>query len=284
MKQYLASAVVYLLMVAAVAVAQDPPRGDPLRPARGTGAQVQPKATQPGGFGQPGFTRVSPSRMASLEEEVELLEAHRDVRKAIIKAAEVAVKGAEVNLDLTSKANPSQGEIVKAKLEVDAARAQLEIKMAEMKEVEVKIKFAKKRLDDAKKAAADRGPGNNPFRKLDRKEVDPPPPLQRGGERKDTVDSTTARELKKQILILEAMMDSHKLKTAKAAEEARSAKAASERRIKLFAEGRIPSHIVESERKKGEEASAILDKALEEQLQIGEELAKAMAKLKENEK
>lgn len=279
MKQYLASAVVYLLMVAAVAVAQDPPRGDPLRPARGTGAQVQPKATQPGGFGQPGFTRVSPSRMASLEEEVELLEAHRDVRKAIIKAAEVAVKGAEVNLDLTSKANPSQGEIVKAKLEVDAARAQLEIKMAEMKEVEVKIKFAKKRLDDAKKAAADRGPGNNPFRKLDRKEVDPPPQAQGSNFSSAPSDRKTLMELRRQVRLLEAVIGVNKATILRAATQIQEAQAGGNL-LKALAAGQPNNHA----KSNLAEATVALDNAIAEKVINERELNKAKAKLQEIEK
>ena len=81
------------------------------------------------------------------EEELELIEAQRDIRKAHVRAAEVAVKAAETQFDCSTSAgnNVPQMERTKARLEVEAAQAQLEIKIAEMKEVEVRIKYSKKR-------------------------------------------------------------------------------------------------------------------------------------------
>ncbi len=158
-------------LVAACAAAQNPAT-PPAQPA------VQPKAVpaQPGGFGT---ARVTAARMAQLEEEVETLEAHRDVRKAHVKAAGVAVKAAELGVQqvraAAEKGIVSKEEIDKAALGVEAAKAQLEIHVAEMREVEVKIKYAKKRLEDAK-AAGVRQPGDNPFRKADPRPADPPPP------------------------------------------------------------------------------------------------------------
>jgi hypothetical protein len=189
MKQYLLAVGVFALVITAVATADDPKPTAPAQPAQPT-QPAQPKATtqpaqpgfqpaQPNPWGQP--TRIAPARMnmAQLEEEVETLEAHRDVKKAYIRAAEVAVKSAEVNLDLHTKAGAvvSQTDMLKAKVEVEAAKAQLDIRMAEMKEVEVKIKYAKKRLDEAKNLPMRPGgpaPGN--LLPVNPKPADPLPP------------------------------------------------------------------------------------------------------------
>ncbi len=177
MKQFL-FAVGALALAVAVTVAQDT-KPQPV-PAQASGKAAQPDAkanpfgVQPGGFTT--TARITPAKMAPLEEEFETVEAHRDVRKAYVKAAEVAIKAAEVNFELVSKAgaNIAQQELMKARLDVEAAKAQCDIRMAELKEVEVKVKFAKKRLDDAK-AAGVRVPAANPFQRVDPKQVDPPP-------------------------------------------------------------------------------------------------------------
>jgi hypothetical protein len=164
MKHYLLTAGVFALVVASVAWAQD---AKPLPAAGQAKAQVQPA--------QPGvFARVTPAKMATLEEEFEMIEAHREVRKAHVRAAEVALKGAEVHLDLMGKAGGAapQVEVARAKMDVEAAKAQLDIRMAELKEVEVKIKHAKKRLDDAKAAGVRPPPAAG---RVERKQVDPPP-------------------------------------------------------------------------------------------------------------
>ena len=190
MKRFVFVAGVIALISAAMAMAQDPAqpevpagkgKGQPDR-VKGKGAGL-PAELQPGGGFQPtpkdttwgtAPSRLAATRLASMEEEVETLEAHRDTKKAIVRAAEVAVKSAEVNFELISKAgvNIAQQELLKAKLEVEAAKAQLDIRMAETKEVEVKIKYAKKRLEDAKAAGVRPAPS---FR-TDPKPVDPPPP------------------------------------------------------------------------------------------------------------
>jgi len=182
MKQFLFAAGVFALVVASVAVADDPrPTQPPADPAgKGQAKKARPVETQPDPKANPWGTtiaRVAP-RIMAMEEEVETLEAQRDVRKAYVRAAEVGVKSAEVNLDRIARIGAAgvvtREETDKAKLEVEAAKAQLDIRMAELKEIEVKIKFAKKRLEDAKAAPA-RGPG--PFR-VNPPAVDPPPPRQ----------------------------------------------------------------------------------------------------------
>jgi hypothetical protein len=110
-------------------------------------------ANQPG---QPKMVPLPPRESATsrLEEEVEVLEAQRDIKKAYVKAAEIGVKAAHVGLDKISRIVASgavgKEDADRAKLEVEMAEAQLEIRVAEMKEVEVKIKHTKKRLDEAK--------------------------------------------------------------------------------------------------------------------------------------
>src|SRR5262245_23400659 len=156
MNRFMFAAAVFLiagLTISTVTLAMDDdPPAKPAQPKviQGKAIQVQPKAVQVQPI-QPGVGRVTATKMAQLEEEFETLEAHRDVKKAYVRAAEVTVKGAENTLELVNKPGVVAAvELMKAKLEVDAARAQLEIRIAELKEVEVKVKFAKKRLEDAK--------------------------------------------------------------------------------------------------------------------------------------
>jgi hypothetical protein len=177
MNRFLLAAGVFALALALSASAQDTKPGDPKQ-------TTQPKV---GGFGrtQPDakFGTTRPSFSATLvmtyEENVELLAAQRETRKAHVAAAEVAVKIAEVTAVQMEKAVEAKlgagaAELEKARLEVEAAKARRDIQIGELKEVEIRIKFAKKRLDEVK--AAERAPADNPFRKLERKPIDPPPP------------------------------------------------------------------------------------------------------------
>jgi hypothetical protein len=167
-------------VLANAAVAQDPPSTTPTQPGR-PGAKTQP---EPKGFpfGQPerGFPtpRVTAARMAALEEEFELVEAQRDVRRAHVQAAEIGLKGAELTMQnmerIAKNGVVSSQELDKAKLDVEAAKAQMQIKMAELKEIEVKVKYAKKRLDDAKAAGVRTAPTRPAF---------DPPPSPRGRDR-----------------------------------------------------------------------------------------------------
>jgi len=183
MKQFLFAAGALALATAAVAWAQDPkPAQPPAQPDRPTAKAVRPLETQPEPKAAPwgqATTRVTAARLATLEEEFEMIEAHREVRRAHVRAAEVGVKAAEINLDRIAKSGAAgvvtREEMDKAKLEVEAAKAQLDIRMAELREVEVKVKFAKKRLDDAKAAGVRPPPAVRP---IDPKPVDPPPPGQ----------------------------------------------------------------------------------------------------------
>jgi hypothetical protein len=157
-------AAVAAALVCAVVVAQEKPAPAPVQPKAVPAPAVQPL--------QPRVVAVSPARMAVLEEEVETLEANRDVRKAYVRAAEVSVKANEKAYELVKKhAGTTAGatELSKAEADFEMAKAQLDIRVAELKEVEVKIKHAKKRLEDAKAAGVRPAPGVQP------KAVDPPP-------------------------------------------------------------------------------------------------------------
>jgi hypothetical protein len=143
MKQLLLSAVVMLVLagMCATAEAQQLAQAVPVPPQQ---VISPPPVVFPG-------NHPSISRM---EEELESLEAHRDTKKAYVKATEVGVRAAQVNLERIKKialqGAVSNEEVDRAVVEVEAARAQVEIRMAEMKEVEVKIKYARKRLEEAK--------------------------------------------------------------------------------------------------------------------------------------
>lgn len=142
-------AAVAVVLSCAAASAQEKPKVVPL-PA------VQPL--------QPRVVPVTAARMAALEEEVETLEANRDVKKAYVRAAEVALKANEKTYALVKAATgtASATELNKAEADFEMSKAQLDIRVAELKEVEVKIKHAKKRLEDAKAAGVRPAPGVQP--------------------------------------------------------------------------------------------------------------------------
>ena len=129
----------------AAAPAQDRKPAEP--PAPKVAAPAQPAQPNP-------FTRSAATRIAALEEEVETLEAHRDVKKGHVKASELGVRVAELVVErltaLAARGVVPRDEMEKAKIELEMAKVQVEIRIAEMKEVDVKIKHAKKRLEEAK--------------------------------------------------------------------------------------------------------------------------------------
>jgi hypothetical protein len=188
MKRFLFPAGALAIVCATAATGQERPATQPQPaqpPAKAARGQFQPEpksGTKSGTWGAP-LTRMTPARLSTLEEEFELVEAQRDVRRAHVMAAEVGVRAAEITLERVSGIAKTgivtREELEKAKLEVDAAKAQLQIKMAEMKEVEIKVKYAKQRLEDAKAAGirpAPARPAGPP--------VDPPPvPRDRGRDR-----------------------------------------------------------------------------------------------------
>jgi hypothetical protein len=103
-------------------------------------AAAQPKEGQPRG-----------EAARRLAEEVELIEAQLDTRKAHVRAAEVAVEAAARAYNLLAQAGRAVDAVTleKAKTALELAKAQADIRKAEMKEVEVKLKHAKRRLEEA---------------------------------------------------------------------------------------------------------------------------------------
>jgi Skp family chaperone for outer membrane proteins len=81
-----------------------------------------------------------------LEEELETLEAQRQIKKGHVKMAELEVSEAKDDLEKAAR----KEDVQEAKHDLDKSKAQLEIKSDELKEVEVKIKHAHKRLDETK--------------------------------------------------------------------------------------------------------------------------------------
>ena len=238
----------------ALAIPDDPPPANPVQPKA---VQAQPKVVQVQPI-QPGTTvvRVTPARMATLEEEFETLEAHRDVKRAYVRAAEVALKGAETNLELMNKPNVIPvTELMKAKLELEAAKAQLDIRMAELKEVEVKVKHAKKRLDDAK-AAPPAPVRPNPLPKVDRKPVDPPPPPTGFGLAADPVDPKAVEELKQKIKELEAALADKQATAKKAEVVAKEAKEELAKIVDIAMRGRVLPGTIEKAQAAADEAKA----------------------------
>ena len=162
MKGFLFAAGALALILPAATTQNQPEPAQP--PAKREGRDTRPARpapNQPQGFpnnpwgdtARNASSRLSAARITSLQDEIELVEAQRDVRRAHVRAAQVAVRAAEAQFQLIKAANVPALERMKAEVEVEAARAQLEIKEAELKEVEVRVKHAKKRLADLKDAA-----------------------------------------------------------------------------------------------------------------------------------
>ena len=222
--------------------------------------QPDQKGAQPWG---PGFSgRLSPAAARRIipqyEEELELTEAQRDIRKAHVRAAEVAVKAAETQFALLDRSgnNVPQIERTKARLEVDAAQAQLEIKIAEMKEVEVRIKYSKKRLEDAKASAAAPLPVRDG--RFDPR-IDPPPP--KGGLRNEDPDPGVNPFLKQRIEDRERAHEEKKARFAEASAAAADAQAKLVRILEIARQGRAAAAEVEAAEAKDREAQVILEKA-----------------------
>jgi len=273
MKRLLSAAAMFTLMAVSIAMAEDPkPAVQPAQPPGGKGA----KGDNPFGTAA---TRVTALKMVTLEEEFETIEAHRDVRKAFVKAAEVTVKIAQVGADRLARVAgtgvASKEEVEKAKLEVEAAMAQLEIRIAEMKEIEVKVKFAKKRLEEAKAVGV--RPVVNP---VVRPPVDPIPPPAPPAD----VDPKVVAELKAKLAKLAAEVEAQTAEVKKADEAAKLAATEFEKIKDIAMRGRVLPGTIEKAEAKAKEAQAAADGAKAKAKKLDEEVAAVKAKLKEIEK
>jgi beta-lactamase regulating signal transducer with metallopeptidase domain len=131
--------------------------GDPARPAdpvrdadrklRTADALLNdllPKAT-------PGPSGIAGDQRADLRDEIELLEAQLDVKKAEVQAAVAELGQARERLDhlktLVAKGYASTGMVTSAQAEVNKLESQVLVKRAELKEPEVRLKQAKRRLE-----------------------------------------------------------------------------------------------------------------------------------------
>lgn len=242
--------------------------------------EVLPAQPDRGAFGTVS-ARTAASRIATLEEDLELLEASRELRKAHVRVAEVGVKIAEVNtarmLKMFEKGVATREEADRVKLDVETAQAQVDIRMAEMKEVELRIKHAKKHLDDAKAAAIRVAPANP----IVRPAVDPVPP-----------PAATAPQVDpKEIEALKAQLDKQSVEAQKAAVEAKKAAESAKEAAAALAEikrvamlGRVKAGTIEAAEARAKEAQDAAEVAKEKAKAAEEAVAKTKAKLKELQK
>jgi Skp family chaperone for outer membrane proteins len=86
---------------------------------------------------------------AKAETSPEILQAQLDVRKAQVKLAQMALRGAKLKLERVRQAGTADAE-ERAQIEADTATAQLDVYKAELRETETRLDQAKKRPADAK--------------------------------------------------------------------------------------------------------------------------------------
>jgi RNA polymerase sigma factor (sigma-70 family) len=110
----------------------------------------------------PGTGSMSPAeekaRMKELREEVEVLEAQLEVKRAAVVAAKVASEAAEAALGplekMALRGAANEREVSQARSAAALARAQLLIREAEVREPAVRLKQARERLTEKERASA----------------------------------------------------------------------------------------------------------------------------------
>lgn len=279
MQRLLCALTAFAVTGALVATAQDAKPGQPVQPVQPKAVQPKIQPAQPLPI-RPGM--VTAARMAQLEEDFEALEANREVKKAIVKAAELAVRGSEIGMArakaLFDKGAVTKEELAKAILEVEMAKAQVEIRVAELKEVEVKVKHAKKRLDDAKLGGVRPAPGVIRPVPVDPKAVDPLPNV------RFVADEKAVEELKKKLAEAKAVA------TAKAATKKKAdvvlveAQAELARAIDIATKGRVTPDFIPSREAKVKEAKEAVAKAEKELKEAEAKAADLTKQLKDIEK
>jgi beta-lactamase regulating signal transducer with metallopeptidase domain len=122
--------------------------GSPGRPLGATPSGLGMDSMMPGGMPR----AANPAEVQQLRDEVELLEAQRETKRAQLEAAVVTLRGAQRQLDsitpLHKSGAASEGDLLSARTQVETAQAQVEVRKAELKEHEVKLTQAKRRLPD----------------------------------------------------------------------------------------------------------------------------------------
>ncbi len=109
---------------------------DPIKPATRAVQSKADKSTR---------STTSDPTVIALDEELETLEAQRQIKKGYLKLAEIDVTEAQQSVESSSR----NEDMTMAKQELKTAKAQLEIKTGELKEVDVKIKSTQRRLAQA---------------------------------------------------------------------------------------------------------------------------------------
>ena len=272
MRRTLLALAAFVLTGAAAVTAEDPAPAKPTLPRA-----VQPKVVQPKVQPLPVQPRVTAAKMAQLEEDFETLEAQRDVKKAQIRAARVAMEGAQARHELVAKAGAAGAaatELITAKFDVEMAKAQLEIREAELKEVEVKVRHARKRLDDAKAAGVRPQPGVRPV------PMDPPPadPL---SQVRFAADEKEVAELKAKIEKLTAEVEKNAAESKKARAELEAAKKELARIKDIAMRGRVRPGTIEAAEAKVKEAEEAVEKAGKQSKSLQGQLEELQKKLKE---
>ncbi len=258
------------VLAGGLVAAQDVKPAEPAQPkvAQPKIVPAQPLPVRP--------VQVTALKMAQLEEEFETVEAHRDVRKAHVRAAEVGVRVAEITLDRLSRAAASNAvakeEVERAKLDVELAKTQVEIRLAELKEVEVKVKYAKKRLDDAKLGGV-RPPVGGVIRPV------PVDPLPMG-----VADEKVVEELKAKLAKVQAATDKNAAEIKKGEPLLADAKVELAKRIDTASKGRVTPDFLATARAAVDEAQEVVTKAKKERDALETEAAALQKKLKDIEK
>lgn len=257
-------------LVAGLVAAQDP-----------APKPVQPKAVQPAIQPiLPRPTTVTALKMAQLEEDFELVEAQREVKKAHVKAAEVAVGAKKSVYELSSKVtggSTTNTEFRAAKFEFEMAQAELEIRVAEVKEIEVKVKHAKKRLDEAKLGGVRPPPIVRPL-PIDPKAVDPLPQVRFAADEKEVA------ELKAKLAKALAASDKAAADVKRTEELVKAAEAELAKRKDIAMRGRVTPDFLATAEAKVKGAKDAQEKATKERKTLEEEVAALQKKLKEIDK
>ncbi len=276
MQRLLCAITAFAVTGALVATAEDV---KPVQPAQPKVVQPKVQPVQPLPI-RPGM--VTAARMAQLEEEFEAIEANREVKKAVVKAAQLAVRGTEIGAERVKaqfeKGVATRDEFEKAKLEVEMAKAQVEIRVAELKEVEVKVKHAKKRLDDAKLGGVRPAPGVIRPLPIDPKATDPIPNV------RFVVDEKAVEELKAKLAEAKTAVAKKAAVKKKADAVLVEAQAELARAIDIATKGRVTPDFIPSREAKVKEAKEAQAKAQKELKDAETEVAAIEKKLKEIEK
>src|SRR6185503_12704356 len=131
----------------AAASSRDRPRGG-CAMTRASGVLVGVIAFAATASAQPKLIEIQHGPLSTrlLEENLEQLDAHLDVKRAYVRAAEVGLAAAKAKYNRLAKGVAAAEEVDQAKHELDAAQAHLDIRKAELREVEVRHRQVKKRL------------------------------------------------------------------------------------------------------------------------------------------